>query len=729
MPKYMGMIRELIFRNEDNGYSIISVKPEHGESFTAVGIIPFAEEGDYISVEGEWTQHLVYGDQLKVSSFEFYEPGDRKSIEKYLSSGAISGIGESTARLISERFGADTLKIMDSQPERLLEIRGIGKAKLKMIVESYNERRGSHNALMHFLGLGISPSLAKRIYDTYKQDAVLVARAEPYRLCDEIRGIGFRTADRIALAEGYALNDERRLRSGIKYVLNESLNGEGHTYLPEETFLKQAASILSVDAELIQRAASQLAMRNELVFETMPEGDAVFLKQAYDCEADIAVRLSRMLINAKNENARQVLVPDALSDGTKLSSAQKSALETALTGSVTIITGGPGTGKTTLIRGLIDLAASRLKVLLCAPTGRAAKRMSEATGAEAATIHRLLEYGQGENAGFAKNEDDKLKADVVIVDETSMVDIFLMRALLKALPGGVRLILTGDADQLPSVGAGNVLRDMISSGCVPVVRLTEVFRQSGQSAIVMNAHRINRGEMPVMNAKDSDFFMEKMPDAASTARSVCELVTRRLPAYMKLDPLRDIQVMAPMKKGEVGVHALNRMLQEKLNPLKGNRQILRGETAFRPGDKVMQTKNDYSLGWTRGTEAGQGVFNGDIGYITALDAEEKTLTVRFDDDREAKYDRDMMEELELSYCISVHKSQGSEFGCVVVPLLSGPPMLMTRNLLYTAVTRAKKLVVLTGRTECVYAMIKNDHIQARYSSLALRLKKLSGAVC
>ena len=726
MSQYRGLIKEIIFRNEENGYTILTVKPEHGESFTAVGIIPFAAEGDYVEMTGEWTQHGTYGQQFRVSVFQFCQPEGTDALEKYLGSGAISGIGAEMARRIIRHFGADTLKVLDSQPERLIEVSGIGKKKAKQILVSYMEKRDSQNALMYFMSLGISPSVAKKICDVYRQDAVIITRTEPYRLAEEIRGIGFRTADRIALAEGYSLNDERRIRSGIKYVLGESLNNDGHTFLPEDIFVKQAADILSVPEDDIGVMETRMVMNNEIICETNENGNAVYLKKAYECETDIAVRLSRMLRASGNVQPSEVRVPEQLSDGTVLSQTQIEALKTALGGKITVITGGPGTGKTTLIRGIIDIMRSKGTTLLCAPTGRAAKRMSEATGREAKTIHRLLEYGQGEEEAFARNENDPLKCDIVIVDETSMVDIFLMRALLKALPPNAKLILTGDADQLPSVGAGNVLKDLIFSGAVPVVRLTEVFRQSKQSAIVMNAHRINHGEMPVLNASGSDFFMEKTPDAASAARSVVELVERRLPAYMGFDPMRDIQVMAPMKKGDIGVQALNRLLQDRLNPLNGRKQLIRGDFAFRVGDKVMQTKNDYNLGWYKGGESGEGVFNGDIGYIIRVDPEESTLTVRFDDDREALYEKEMIEELDLAYCMSVHKSQGSEFNCVVMPLISGSPMLMTRNLLYTAVTRAKRLVVLTGRLECVRAMVRNDHIQARYSSLGERLRLLAG---
>lgn len=721
MPQYSGTIKELVFRNEENGYSVLVIKPDRSAEFTAVGIIPFAEEGDYVRVTGEWTQHSTYGDQLKVSGFEFCMPENNGVLIKYLGSGAIRGIGEDTAKKIVKHFGGDTLEVLDKYPQRLTEVPGIGPKKAAMILESYLEKRSTQTSMMFFLSLGISASVALKIYKTYGPDAVLITRTDPYRLADEIRGIGFRTADSIARNEGYSLTDERRLRSGIKFVLNESLNGDGHTFLPKEELIRQAEDILGVDEELLLTAITRMLLSGELTAENADGCDAIYLNYVYECEAEVARRLAVLAKADARETSAGI--PGELSDGTVLSPAQTQALQTALTHAVTVITGGPGTGKTTLIRGIIDIVGKRKRISLCAPTGRAARRMSEATGRGAKTIHRLLEYGQGEDEGFKKNERECLDAEMVIVDEVSMVDIFLMRALLRALAPGTCVIFTGDADQLPSVGAGNVLKDIIVCGCIPVVRLSQVFRQSGMSAIVSNAHLINAGEMPVLNGKGSDFFMETVPDARRAALSTVELVTHRLPAYMQLDPLRDIQVMAPMKKGDCGVIAMNALLQQTLNPPQGKRELRRGDICFRVGDKVMQTKNDYSICWTKDGEDGKGVYNGDIGYVTEADDKEGMLLIRFEDDREAEYDRDMLDEVELAYCISVHKSQGSEFTCVVIPLVSGPPMLMTRNLLYTAVTRAKKLVVLTGRRDCVAQMVRNDHIQTRYSSLGEKLKQ------
>lgn len=722
MAEYNAVIKEIIFRNEENGYSVMELMPEDGRSFTAVGIIPFAEEGDNLHLAGEWSEHRDYGKQLKVTSFSIIEPEGKDAIKKYLSSGIIRGVGPDTADRIVKKFGGDTLNILDTHPERLIEVNGIGPKKAEMILVSYLEKKESRTALMYFLNLGLTPTMAHKLCSEYGRDAILITRKDPYRLADDIKGIGFTIADNIALKEGYAKNDDRRIKSGIKFVLNESVNGEGNTYLPEQRLMEEACALLGVTADEVDTGLRTLLLKRELVSEKNEDGiSCIFLRQVFEAECEVARKLHDLSRRRSNE---AVLPEDAGIDGIELSEHQKEALQTAVSHSVTVITGGPGTGKTTLIKGILSAFSGRKSVALCAPTGRAAKRMSEATGREAMTIHRLLEYQEG---SFTKNEDEPLKADAVIVDEMSMVDVFLMRALLKALRPGTMLILTGDVDQLPSVGAGNVLRDIIDSGIIPVVRLTEVYRQSAMSAIVMNAHRINRGEMPVSNAKGSDFFIERTQDAASTATSVRNLVMTRLPNYMNLDPLRDIQVMSPMKKGDTGVHAMNRMLQEVMNPLDGRKQFVRGENSYRVGDKVMQIKNDYNMKWHRGGIDGEGVYNGDIGYITELNPQEDFFIIRFDDERIAVYDKDSIENIELAYCMSIHKSQGSEFPCVVLPLLSGPPMLMSRNLLYTAVTRAKKLVVIVGRDDCVRRMVENKREATRYSILKKRLRDEAGA--
>lgn len=719
MAEYSAVVEEIVFRNEENGYSVLSVRPEDGRPFTAVGIVPFVEEGDNVRLTGEWAEHRDYGKQLKVTAFTIIEPEGRDAIKKFLASGVIRGVGPDTANRIVKQFGADTMNVLDTHPERLTEVPGIGSRKAEMILVSYLEKRESRTALMYFLNLGMTPSMAHKLWTAYGHDAMLITRSDPYRLADDIKGIGFAIADSIALKQGYAKNDDRRIRSGIKFVLNESVNGEGNTYLPMDTLMERASSILAVAPEEIDVCMRTMLLKRDIISEEDGEGtQCVFLRSVYEAECDVARILT--VLSSKKALLTAADTGNVDMDGILLSPKQTEALEAAVTHPVTVITGGPGTGKTTLIKGILSVFSCKKTVALCAPTGRAAKRMSEATGREAMTIHRLLEYQEG---GFQKNEDEPLRVDAVIVDEMSMVDIFLMRALLKALRPGTMLIMTGDVDQLPSVGAGNVLRDIIVSGAVEVVRLTEVYRQSEMSAIVMNAHRINRGEMPVTNAKGSDFFIEHVQDASAALKSVRELITRRLPGYMPLDPLKDIQVMAPMKKGDVGVYALNTMLQEVLNPLAGRKQFVRGDSCFRVGDKVIQTRNDYNMKWRRGFEDGEGVFNGDIGYITDLNFTDNTFTVTFDDDRVAVYDKDSIENIELAYCMSIHKSQGSEFPCVVLPLLAGPPMLLSRNLLYTAVTRAKKLVVIVGRDSCVMQMVNNKRESTRYSSLCRRLSE------
>ena len=729
MPILDGLVDEVVFRNEENGWTVLTVKPEKGKAFTVVGVLPFLEAGECARFEGEWTEHRDYGKQLKCSDYECIDPATKSAVERYLASGVVKGVGPATAKLLVKEFGVRTLDVMENEPWRLMEVEGIGEKRAQQISESFAEQRSSRKAMVFLTGLGFTPAIAMRVFKRYGANTAEIVRANPYRLADEISGVGFQTVDRIALSMGVRLNDDQRLQCGLKYVLDEAVNGGGHTYLPRDVLLRDAGRLLNVEAALIERALAIQTLKGDVICEEAGGTDAVYLRGLYEAESDVAARLLRL--QGSGDDADEEISDDAIAGferekGMRLSDRQKDAIRIAASRRVTVITGGPGTGKTTLINSLLHLAAPKGKIELCAPTGRAAKRMSETTGAEALTIHRLLEYS-GDEEKFKKCEDDPLDAKTIIVDEMSMVDIFLMRALLRAVRAGTRLVLVGDKDQLPSVGAGNVLGDLIDSGVLPVVRLTEVFRQAEASAIVVNAHRINRGEMPIVNRKGTDFFLERMQTAEQAAQSTLNLVKTRLPGYFGLDVLRGIQVMTPMKKGAAGVYEMNRRLQEALNPSEGQPQLTRGETIFRLGDKVMQVKNDYELGWLRGDEEGKGVFNGDIGFITDVNREDKTLTVRFDDGRSAEYFEDVLEELELAYCMSVHKSQGSEFDAVVLPLVSGPPMLMTRNLLYTAVTRAKKLVVITGREDCVRAMVNNNHIARRYSALAERLKAMGGA--
>ena len=728
MPAFEGVIDEIVFRNESNGYTVLALKPDKGRAFTVVGTFPMINNGERIYIEGEWTEHRDYGKQLKASSFEILKPTTKSGIEKYLASGIIKGVGPATAKLLVKTFGNETLEVLENHPDRLIEIDGIGPKRARQIAESYQMQRESRMIMVYLAGFGLTPAMSLKIYNRYKENTKAIIDRDPYRLIEDIGGIGFRSADAIALSMGFQKNDEKRLRSGIQYVLSDAENNFGHTYLPYTHLVQEASGLLEVPKELTERSVSFQIMKGELVSEDADGEKIIYLASLYHAEAEVAVKIKKLLMDKtdadytdKIEETIQKLYDD---QGMLLSDMQKEALSLASQSRVCIITGGPGTGKTTLIQCLIQLFSGEGEIELCAPTGRAAKRMTEATGREARTIHRLLEYS-GSDEVFQRNADSPLTAKTIIVDEMSMVDIFLMRNLLKAVKNGTRIILSGDKDQLPSVGAGNVLSDLIESGAVPVIRLTEIFRQAEKSAIVKNAHRINRGENPKVNEKNTDFFLERCKTSANTLTSVLNLAKSRLPNYMNLDPMRDIQVMAPLKKSEYGVHNLNLLLQDALNPKGIKAELKKGETIFRLGDKVMQTKNNYNIEWTKGDETGLGVFNGDIGFITQLDPEERTVTVTFDDGRVTEYDQDTLEDIELAYCMSVHKSQGSEFQAVILVLFSGPSMLMTRNLLYTAVTRAKKLVVIVGKEECIHQMVSNNRITKRYSALKRRLQELS----
>jgi exodeoxyribonuclease V alpha subunit len=729
MARFEATVEEIVFRNDQNGFTVATVKPDGSGRLAAVGIMPFLAAGERAAFEGELVEHREYGEQIKVSSYESLLPEKVSDIEKYLAAGLVKGVGPATAKLIVKHFGKSALDIMEAHPERLTEIPGIGPRRAALIGKSVAENIGMRNTMMFLQSLGISPGLSGRICSKFGDMTESVVRANPYRLADEVEGVGFRTADQIAFSMGFTRESRVRLLSGIRYVLNEAVGGEGHVYLPYAELMRRSMEILGADEEPVYNALAELMVDKRVITQEISGETCVYLPRLYEAEKETALRI-KTLLAAKVKSRLDPMRADELIDayeadtGVSLCAEQREAVLAAAFNGVTVITGGPGTGKTTSIRCLIRLMEQGGKIELCAPTGRAAKRMTEATGRAARTIHRMLEYA-GDDEGFGRDGDNPVDADAVIVDETSMVDIFLMRALLRAIRPGARLVLVGDADQLPSVGAGNVLRDLIDSDAVPVVKLTEIFRQAAQSNIVMNAHRINKGEYPVIVNRDTDFFLERKGSAQESAQSVVALVKKRLPGYLGVDGLRDIQVMAPMKKGAVGVIELNRLLQQEMNPASpGKAQLHRGDTVFRLGDKVMQIKNNYDIEWKKGDEEGKGVFNGDIGYVTYVDREATSMTVEFDDGRSADYESGApLDELELAYCMSVHKSQGSEFEAVVLPLISGPPMLMTRNLLYTAVTRAKRLVVIVGRSECVARMVDNNHIDKRYSALEVRLRE------
>ena len=738
MEKLEAGILGTVFRNEENGWTVLTVRAGRSE-VTVVGTLPELSPGEQAVFTGEWTEHRSYGRQFKCVSCEIQTPTTLLGIERYLGSGVIRGIGPATAALIVSRFGEETLTVLSEHPERLTEIPGIGPKRMVMISESYQEHQGARQAMIFLQSYGIPAALAVRIGKFYGDRTPEIVRQDPYRLCDDLEGVGFRTADRIGIALGVAPDSGSRIRCAMKYVLREAAASAGHVYLPEEELCGASASLLQVSRELCARALTSLLLSSALVAEEGDEGGRrIYLPSFWRAEQEVALRIRELLCAVRPDKfAGAVRAVSAFEKrrNIRFSENQRAAIVRALETGVFVITGGPGTGKTTIINCILELLSSdENAVLLCAPTGRAAKRMTEATGAEAKTIHRLLEYG-GEEGVFARNTENPLEADCIITDEASMIDLMLMRSLLRAIEPGTRLILVGDADQLPSVGAGNVLGDILASGAVPCARLTDIYRQSETSRIVMNAHLINHGKMPMLNEKDTDFFFERKVSYADTARAVLALAARRLPAYLGYPAedaadlsVRNIQVLAPARKGECGVNSLNILLQEALNPFSpGKPQLTWGETLFRLGDKVIQTKNDYRIEWTRetpsGYEEGAGVFNGDVGFIVDVDPGNTTLTVLFDEEKKVVYESGDLDALEPAYCLSVHKSQGSEFPVVIMPVIGGPPMLLTRNLLYTAMTRARELVVLVGSEDVIRRMVENDHVARRYTTLARRLQE------
>ncbi len=736
MEKLEASILGTVFRNPENGYSVLSVRSGRSEC-TVVGSLPELNPGEQAVFSGEWTEHKSYGRQFKCVSCEILTPTTLLGIERYLAGGSVRGIGPSTAALITAHFGEETLEVLAEHPERLTEIPGIGRKRAEMIAESFAARQGARQAIIFLQSYGVPAALAVRISEFYGERTRDVVLEDPYRLCDDLEGVGFLTADRIGLAVGFAPDGESRIRCALLFLMREAASGSGHCYLPEDLLRSRAASLLKVPEERCALVMTKLLFSRDLVAELEGEGPVrrFYLPAYYRAEKEVARRLTELMAAVRPgawARAGREVSRFERDHAIAFSPSQRETIIRALETGVFVITGGPGTGKTTIIQCILSLLSPEHETLLCAPTGRAAKRMAEATGAEAKTIHRLLESG-GKEGEFARNQDNPVEADCVIVDEASMIDLPLMKALLRAIEPGTRLLLVGDADQLPSVGPGNVLGDILSSGRVPCARLTEIFRQSESSRIVLNAHLINRGEMPLLNGKGTDFFFEKKPLLREASAAIVSLMRDRLPKYLGFPAgqesaaaVRNIQVLAPGKKGECGVLNLNVLLQAALNPPRRDApELTWGETVFRVGDKVIQTRNNYDLVWQRktadGWEEGSGIFNGDIGFILEADPGEHTLTVRFDDDRDVIYETADLEDLSLAYCLSVHKSQGSEFPAVIMPVTGGPAMLLTRNLFYTALTRARSLVVLVGSEEVIRAMVENDHVARRFTTLALRL--------
>ena len=728
-----GRLIEIIFQNDSNGYTIGILSCED-EDVTIIGYLPALKEGENVSVKGKWNMHPNYGRQLEVQEYRPIHPSTREGILSYLSSGVVKGIGEKMAIRIVDHFGEETLEIMQFAPHRLTEVQGIGEAKAQGIIEAFQEQREIREIILFLAQYDISPSYAVKIYKKYGEKTISIIQENPYRLAEDIFGIGFKIADKIAMSLGISRNSKYRIYSATRFVLN-SIHAEGHTYSPIDWLINKTAELVSVNKAEIEDAIRYLALEQKVHLEKFNNDLIVYSMPYYYAEASVCkkvIELSQVEFQLDNIDSKKELQELQNKENIQLAQYQLEAVEQAISNGIMVITGGPGTGKTTTINILIKMFEKLQKnIILAAPTGRASKRMSEATGREAKTIHRLLElgYNDGEEVAFQRNEDYPLEADVVIIDEVSMVDILLMNSLLRAITVGTHLVLVGDVDQLPSVGAGNVLRDIISSNVVKVVKLNEIFRQAQESMIIVNAHRINKGEYPNFNVKDKDFFFINKNRSKDVADTLIELVKDRLPKHYNYDAVRSIQMLSPMKKGEVGTINLNKALQLKLNPPDRwkTEKDFNGKI-LRVGDKVMQVKNNYSLKWSSTDSSnlesnGEGVFNGDIGYIHKIDLPNQELTVLFDDYRLVLYDFSQVDELELAYCVTVHKSQGSEFPVVVMPIIWGPPMLLTRNLLYTAVTRARSLVVLVGTEDYLKQMVDNNQIVQRYSGLGIRLKK------
>ncbi len=732
METLSGYVEHIVFQNSENGYTVLNFVSGE-EEITCVGIFHGVSEGESLELRGDYATHPTYGKQFKMESFQVKPPEDVLSIERYLGSGAIKGIGAALAARIVQKFQEDTFQIIENEPERLAEVKGISERKAMEIAEQVEGKREQRQAMIFLQQYGISQTLAIKIYQTYKQELYSILKENPYRLADDIQGVGFRIADEIASRVGIHMDSDFRIRSGILYTLVRA-SVEGHTCLPEQLLSSRASELLGLSSQYIEKHYMDLAIDRKLVIKEIDGVHYIYPSSYYYMEMNTAVMLKELDISydVPEKELSSRIHSIEKSTNLELDELQRMAVREAARNGLLVITGGPGTGKTTAINAIIRyFEMEGMDIFLAAPTGRAAKRMSETTGFEARTIHRMLELNGGVEgtAGFERNEQNPLETDVIIVDEVSMVDTSLMHAMLKAVVAGTRLILVGDASQLPSVGAGSILRDIIESDQFHVVRLTRIFRQAAQSDIIVNAHKINRGQEVILDNKSMDFFFLKRFDANVIISVVIQLIQQKLPKYVDAKPF-DIQVLTPMRKGLLGVERLNQILQQYLNPPdKDKIQKEHGEIVFREGDKVMQIKNNYQLEWEVRSrygltiDKGMGVFNGDMGLIRSIDNYQEIVTVEFEEGRMVDYSFKQLDELELAYAITIHKSQGSEYPAVVIPLLTGPKMLMNRNLLYTAVTRAKKCVTLVGNDVTFQNMIQNVSEQKRYTGLKNQLRE------
>lgn len=737
-----GFVENIVFRNEDNGYTVFDIKYK-GEHVTCVGSISYINAGEFITANGEFVQHAIYDMQFSIKSYEFKTPDDEKSVRRYLSSGAIKGIGEKMAERIVNTFKEDTFRIMEEEPERLAEIKGISMTKAMDIAAQLVDKRDMRKAMIFLQDYGINMNLANKIYSHYGQNIYTIIKQNPYKLADDIDGIGFKIADDIAVKVGIRVDSDFRIKSGIFYILQQA-SMQGHIYLPMEELEVGVKGLLLIDIPDIEKFIMDLVIDKRLVVKITPDGTKnVYAAIYYYMELSVAKRLTDLEVHtAENEEYFEKRIAE-IEKNTKieLDDIQKTAVKTAVENGLMVITGGPGTGKTTTINTIIKyFELEGYEIRLAAPTGRAAKRMTETSGYEAQTIHRMLEISGGisddnsdrasQGMHFERDESNPLETDVIIVDEMSMVDINIMNSLLKAVAIGTKLILVGDVDQLPSVGPGNVLKDIINSGCIPVVKLEKIFRQAAESEIVINAHKINKGEHVVLNKYSRDFLFVRRDSADAIIAAMCTLIKSKLPGYVNAD-INDIQILTPSRKSAVGVERLNRIMQDFLNPADVTKmEKTFGDVTFREGDKVMQIKNNYQMEWEKKSrygityESGIGIYNGDTGVIEEINTFAERIIVKFDDEKYVSYEFKQLDELELAYAITIHKSQGSEYPAVIIPMFTGPRMLMTKNLLYTAVTRAKKCVCMVGVEDYFHQMASNESEQKRYSSLDERIRQI-----